>query len=716
MSTETTHTSRWGARLLLLSGLILLVGLGALYIKRIDLAHWAIEQTAPRFGFDDYALKITRLGFSTSMIEDLRLSHDIKADKVVLNYSVLGLLKGKLTQVRLQGGTIDLSQPDQGALGQLQSLQNQTISAPSSPPPALPKIIITDLNVHLQEDDIAATATLDGTIYPDLSGSLIVNAAGSWQDVAFDKALSAVRLHTGAQSADITLTRLHISDQNPSPRFHDLKMSGSAKWKGQDLSYDMELRDMHKQVRVHISGQTNIVQQNGQAQITLEPVRFSPDGLQPEQLSALAALPNKLDLTIGGEASINWQDKRPEITGSLSLKDARFALPDALTRDITLSGDAFFEYLAFSEKLNLHSPALSLRHTGQNPLFTPLTLNTHVKLLEKQLSFDSAVFNSTAQPIKLLQAKGRIDITRRNGEAHLNIPGLGFTQNGFQPKDLSPILSILEQVSGDVKAQASLRLKQGDISASGHLDLDDVSLSTDTLLLEGLNTSFAFASLWPPRSEPEQTITLDRLSSGLSLGKPEIRISINQDQITLHQFQAQAIDGQVRVENVQIDPTAARHDVRLQLEQINLKKLFDLIALDGLSGTGKVSGTIPLSIEGQTIRVHDGLLESERPGTLWFRSQKARDALAGAGEQVDLLLKVLSNFHYNHLSLRLNQQAGGTAVVHLKIKGKNPDVKDGRPFHLNINLEGNLDRLLAGVLEGYRLSDRAIRATVGDRQ
>lgn len=716
MSTETTHTPRWGARLLLLSSLILLVGMGALYIKRIDLAHWVIEQTAPRFGFDDYALKISRLGFTTSVIEGLRLSDDISADKLVLNYSVLGLLKGKLAQVRLQGGTIDLSQPDQGALGRLQNLKTKTDTPQSASSPILPKIIITDLDVRMQKDDITVKATVDGTIYPDLSGSLIVNATGAWQDIAFDKALSAVRLHTGAQSADITLTRLHISDKNPSPRFRDLKISGNGKWKGQDLSYDMELRDIQKQIRIHINGQTNIAQQNGQTQITLEPVRFSPDGLQPEHLSALATLPKKLDLTIGGEATINWQDNQPEIAGSMSLKDARFALPDAATRDITLSGDAFYEYLPFSEKLDLHSPALSLRHTGQNPLFKPMTLNTHVKLLGQQLSFDSAVFNTAAQPIKLLQAKGQIDITNQNGNALLQVPGLAFSQNGFQPKDLSPILNILEQVSGDVKALANLRLNEGDISASGHLDLDDVSLATDTLLLEGLNTSFSFANLWPPRSEPEQTITLDRLSSGLSLGKPEIRVSIKQDQITLHQLEAQVIDGRVRIENVQIDPNAKRHDVRLQLEQINLKKLFDLIALDGLSGTGKVSGTIPLSIEGQTIRVHDGLLESERPGTLWFRSQKARDALAGAGEQVDLLLKVLSNFHYHHLSLRLNQQTGGNAIVHLKIKGKNPEVKDGRPFHLNINLEGNLDRLLAGILEGYRLSDRAIRATVGDRQ
>jgi len=716
MSTDTTHKSGWGARLLLLIGLILATGLGAAYIKRIDLAHWAIDKAAPRFGFDDYALKITRLGFSTSVIEDLRLSNDITADKVVLNYSLLGLLKGKLTQVRLQGGTIDLSQPAQGALGQLQSLQTTAVPPPSPSSTPLPKIIITDLDVRLQKNDITAAATVDGTIYPDLSGSLIINAAGTWRDIAFDKALSALRLHTGAQSADITLTRLHISDQNPSPRFRDLKVNASAKWKGQDLSYDMELRDARKQIQVHINGQTDIVQQNGQAQITLEPVRFSPDGLQPEQLSPLAVLPRKLDLTIGGEATVNWQDNRPEIAGSLSLDDARFALPDAATRDIAVSGDAFFEYLPFSQKLNLHSPALSLRHTGQPPLFKPLTLNTHVKLLEKHLSFDSAVFNTSAQPIKLLQAKGQIDVTSRNGTAILNVPGLAFTQNGFQPKDLSPILNIFEQVSGDVKAQANLRLNQGNLTASGRLDLDDASLATDTLLLEGLKTSLAFTNLWPPRTEPEQTITLDRLSSGLSLGKPEMRVSINEDQITLHQFEAQVIEGRVRVEHVQINPNAPRHDVRLQLEHINLKKLFDLIALDGLSGTGTVSGNIPLSIEGQTIRVHDGLLESERPGTLWFRSQKARNALAGAGEQVDLLLKVLSNFHYNHLSLRLNQQTGGNAIVHLKIKGKNPEVKDGRPFHLNINLEGNLDRLLSGILEGYRLSDRAIRATVGNRQ
>lgn len=184
----------------------------------------------------------------------------------------------------------------------------------------------------------------------------------------------------------------------------------------------------------------------------------------------------------------------------------------------------------------------------------------------------------------------------------------------------------------------------------------------------------------------------------------------------MHDFQTGIMGGTAHIDETVFETDTDKHDVVLNLKKIELGRLFRLIALDGLSGTGQLSGQLPIRLKGQEINVQDGLLESVGGGTLHFESQKARQALAGAGEQVELLLNVLTNFHYERLSLRINQRAGQNAILNLKIEGKNPEVMNARPFNLNINLEANLDRILGTVLEGYRLSDRAIRATVGNEQ
>ena len=82
------------------------------------------------------------------------------------------------------------------------------------------------------------------------------------------------------------------------------------------------------------------------------------------------------------------------------------------------------------------------------------------------------------------------------------------------------------------------------------------------------------------------------------------------------------------------------------------------------------------------------------------------------GEQVALLLQALENFQYESLSLGLEKQADGSAKATLSILGKNPDVLDGHPFAVNIDLSGNFDSLFETAMDAYRLSDRAIRATV----
>jgi len=97
---------------------------------------------------------------------------------------------------------------------------------------------------------------------------------------------------------------------------------------------------------------------------------------------------------------------------------------------------------------------------------------------------------------------------------------------------------------------------------------------------------------------------------------------------------------------------------------------------------------------------------------LRLRSEAARQALAGGGAQVDLVLEVLKDFHYTKLAITLDRLEDGRDVVRLSTEGHNPAVQNGRHVNLNVNLETNLDKLLAIAREGYRLSQDALRATL----
>ena len=55
----------------------------------------------------------------------------------------------------------------------------------------------------------------------------------------------------------------------------------------------------------------------------------------------------------------------------------------------------------------------------------------------------------------------------------------------------------------------------------------------------------------------------------------------------------------------------------------------------------------------------------------------------------------------------------GDDVVRLSTTGRNPAVRDGHPFALNINLSADLNKLYSVFLEAYRLSQETLRTTLG---
>jgi hypothetical protein len=130
-----------------------------------------------------------------------------------------------------------------------------------------------------------------------------------------------------------------------------------------------------------------------------------------------------------------------------------------------------------------------------------------------------------------------------------------------------------------------------------------------------------------------------------------------------------------------------------------------------VSGSGRLSGAIPVAVRSGEVAIPRGELAA-KGGVLQVRSQQVASLLSGGGESVKLLLDALRDFHYDELTVTVEKAFEGEAVVRLQLAGENPAVMNGQPFRINLNLAGNLDRLVASLLELARLSDQTVRATV----
>ena len=80
-------------------------------------------------------------------------------------------------------------------------------------------------------------------------------------------------------------------------------------------------------------------------------------------------------------------------------------------------------------------------------------------------------------------------------------------------------------------------------------------------------------------------------------------------------------------------------------------------------------------------------------------------ATAEAG--VALLLQALRDFRYESLSMTLNGETGGETEIGLRISGANPELYDGYPIALNVNVSGELYDLLRQGLAAGRYARQA---------
>ncbi|HUH57985.1 MAG TPA: YdbH domain-containing protein, partial [Pseudomonadales bacterium] len=117
-----------------------------------------------------------------------------------------------------------------------------------------------------------------------------------------------------------------------------------------------------------------------------------------------------------------------------------------------------------------------------------------------------------------------------------------------------------------------------------------------------------------------------------------------------------------------------------------------------------LDGLLPINLTPEGPQVPAGSLFARDPGgNVRYQNQTA-DALAQSGQSMNMAMQLLNDFNYNKLQIGVSYEPSGLSVLDLQFQGRNPDFFNGKPTHLNVNLEYNLLNLL----ESLRIADDII--------
>ena len=313
-------------------------------------------------------------------------------------------------------------------------------------------------------------------------------------------------------------------------------------------------------------------------------------------------------------------------------------------------------------------------------------------------------------------AKFSHDLAKGRGEAEVVFPVVTFLPGGLQPAALSPLLTEIKDASGTLSASAQLAWQGDAISGSAVAEASQLSLTYGELFVEGLNSEITFSSLLPLASDGLQRFSATRAGSGdLDLEDIEGRFLISSDgpeaipTLQLEEAQGGIAGGRLRLKEQIVQPGTIVHPGRVEVEDIDLALLLERLQVDGLSGRGRLSGQLPVQLEGDTVIVQGGEVSADAPGRIAYNSETTRQALANAGEHMQLTLDALEDFNFTDLALRLDKPASGDSTLAITLEGANPNVLDNYPFRFNIRLTGDPEPFISAIKDGTRLSDEIVR-------
>jgi hypothetical protein len=310
---------------------------------------------------------------------------------------------------------------------------------------------------------------------------------------------------------------------------------------------------------------------------------------------------------------------------------------------------------------------------------------------------------------------GEHDWTKGVGAAHLGASPITFRSGGLQPADFLPILAgAAQDIVGTVSLQGPLRWGDGKLSPDLALRLAGFGFARSGVSFRPIDGVVRINSLWPLTTPANQKLTIGIAAAGLPPATAHLRFELRKKSL-LH-IQELALDvagGTISATGVDIDTAAPASDVELAVDRVNLAPIVQLLGIDGLSGSGVLSGHIPLRFGRGGFVVSAGRLTAIGPGVLRYAPQQLPQQIASAGKSVALALEALADFHYRSLTLGLDKRASGEGTVLLQLAGNNPAVLNGHAFDINIRVEANFDRLVDYAMLGLSSADELLRRARG---
>lgn len=241
--------------------------------------------------------------------------------------------------------------------------------------------------------------------------------------------------------------------------------------------------------------------------------------------------------------------------------------------------------------------------------------------------------------------------------------------------------------SGQLWGQAQLHWRDnGKNNGTAQLKAYDLNLAVGSLTVENGSVELKLTDLTNRQLSLSANATKLQLGKNMAADDLQIVAHYEKSLLTVEQATLALFGGSLAIAPGPLALEQPPTPLTLRVQNVDLSRLLASLDYPALSGSGRVSGELPLKISGDSIELQEGSLTGNHPGVIRYQGPSA--------DKDNIAFKALRNLAYHSLQAQLNYRPNGDYHLGLRLEGNNPEVLSGHPLAFNLNVSGQLPELL----------------------
>ena len=141
----------------------------------------------------------------------------------------------------------------------------------------------------------------------------------------------------------------------------------------------------------------------------------------------------------------------------------------------------------------------------------------------------------------------------------------------------------------------------------------------------------------------------------------------------------------------------------LRVDALDISQVLSLSAYDAVSATGRLSGILPIRLQGLKPVIEGGQLQASPPGgSIRYSAGNA----ASGNQSLDLVYQALAHYRYETLTAAVTYNETGELTLEMQLQGVSPELNGGQRINLNLNISDNIPALLQSLQAAQSITDR----------